>query len=209
MEFIRNEVELKKQAREERDKLKQQQSGSKNVSTSSEKKEEKKTVVLPKSLSDIQKRKLDKLMSDPSKEVYIPEPRKEWKPRTPMEFVRDVMGSSAGAGSGEFHVYQNAKKREQKRLDYLDRKALRDDLDSEFVDQVEENKRKAEETTAKKREKRLRKKKKKELAKKRKTDSTVTEKAEEEVESSEDEAEDEGGGGDKEAEEPHFVIGGE
>ena len=154
MEYIRNEVELKKQAREEKEKLKQKQSGNKDVSTTSAKTEEKKTVVLPKSLAEVQKRKLDKLMSDPSKDVYIPEPRKEWKPRTPLEFVRDVMGSSAGAGSGEFHVYQNAKKREQKRLDYLDRKSARDDLDSDFIEKVEENKRKADEVTSKKREKR-------------------------------------------------------
>jgi len=230
MDFIVNEVEMGKQARAEREAEKERllpkhakkptpttttstttdnNTADKNTSYT---KPPPQPVVLIKSTTDIMKRKLDKLMSDPTKEVYIPEPRKEWKPREPMEFVRDVMGSSAGAGSGEFHVYQNAKRREQKRLAYLDRKADRDDADQKFADQVEENKRKADEVTAKKREKRQRKKKKKVLAKKKKTtddgDATTTD-----VNGGVDDASsDEDNGNDedvvREEEEAHFVIGG-
>lgn len=54
------------------------------------------------------------------KAVPIPEKMSEWAPRPPPEFVRDVMGSSAGAGSGEFHVYRHLHRREYQRQDYMD-----------------------------------------------------------------------------------------
>jgi hypothetical protein len=39
--------------------------------------------------------------------------KKEVKP--PVEFVRNVQGSSAGAGSGEFHVYRAGRRKELER----------------------------------------------------------------------------------------------
>ncbi|XP_022106005.1 PRKR-interacting protein 1 homolog [Acanthaster planci] len=76
------------------------------------------------------------------------------------------MGSSAGAGSGEFHVYRGYRRREYARQMYIQKKAEQEGNEIEFQKKLEENQRKAEERTTKKREKRL-KKKQKMLQKKR------------------------------------------
>lgn len=39
------------------------------------------------------------------------------------EFVRNVMGSSAGAGSGEFHVYRHLRRKEYARQKFIQEKA--------------------------------------------------------------------------------------
>lgn len=41
------------------------------------------------------------------------------------DFVRNVMGSSAGAGSGEFHVYRHLRRKEYARQKYLKESAER------------------------------------------------------------------------------------
>lgn len=38
------------------------------------------------------------------------------------DFVRNVMGSSAGAGSGEFHVYRHLRRKEYARQKYIQEK---------------------------------------------------------------------------------------
>ncbi|XP_034188811.1 uncharacterized protein LOC117608205 isoform X1 [Osmia lignaria lignaria] len=120
-------------------------------------KEEEKPVVA-KTAVDLQRLKLQKLMKNPEKAVIIPERPKIKSTPTVPEFVRNVMGSSAGAGSGEFHVYRHLRRKEYARQKFIQEKGQKELLDEEYHRKLEENKKIAEEITAKKRAKRLKKK---------------------------------------------------
>ena len=69
---------------------------------------------------DKQRAQLDKLLKDPSKPAYIPPPPKEKTIRAAREMMKNVQGSSAGAGSGEFHVYKASRRREYERLKLME-----------------------------------------------------------------------------------------
>jgi len=107
---------------------------------------------------DVQRHRLEKLMKDPAKPAFIPEPRKEKDVNKAPDFVYNVMGSSAGAGSGEFHVYRQIRRKEYERQKVLDVRKTKDDLDEAFQIKREENAKAAADKTAKKRAKRLKKK---------------------------------------------------
>jgi hypothetical protein len=109
--------------------------------------------------TDIQRSKLDKLMKNPEKPVHIPEQRQAKDPNKAPEFVYNVMGSSAGAGSGEFHVYRQIRRKEHTRQKIMDDQKNADDLNEDFQAKVEENESLSAEKTAKKRAKRQQKKK--------------------------------------------------
>lgn len=70
-----------------------------------------------------QRVQLDRLLKDPTKPAYVPNAPKEKAIRPPREMMKNVQGSSAGAGSGEFHVYKASRRREYERLKLLDETA--------------------------------------------------------------------------------------
>lgn len=62
----------------------------------------------------------------------------------PPEIVANVQGSSAGAGSGEFHVYKAARRREYERIRLMEEESLREEQDEEWYKQQEANRAKDE-----------------------------------------------------------------
>uniref|UniRef100_A0A6G1SIM1 PRKR-interacting protein 1 n=1 Tax=Aceria tosichella TaxID=561515 RepID=A0A6G1SIM1_9ACAR len=110
---------------------------------------------------DNQRRKIEKLMENPRRVIDFPNSSmSNKKSYEPPEFVRNVMGSSAGAGSGEFHVYRHLRRKEMTRLKQLEEMSHSERLDAEFKSKLEETKRKAQERTMKKKMKREKKRKK-------------------------------------------------
>ncbi|GFR31729.1 PRKR-interacting protein 1 homolog [Trichonephila clavata] len=153
---------------------------------------------VPKTPIDFQKLKLERLMANPEKPVIIPEMPRERKGFTVPEFVRNVMGSSAGAGSGEFHVYRHLRRKEYTRQKVIDEKAETEKLDEEYQQKILENQRIMEERTAKKRAKRLKRKARLKMLKSLKKDQVkmdtsreTVKKSSSEEESSENEESDE------------------
>lgn len=163
-------------------------------------------LIIAKSPAEEQRLKLERLMRNPDKPAPIPDRAKEWNPRAPPEFVRDVMGSSAGAGSGEFHVYRHLRRREYQRQDFLDKMSDKQNADQNYLDKVEQNKKAAEERTAKRRKKRDKLKQKRLMAKKAKTESKDKKEDEADPSSDSNEGEDEEERED-DAEAPSFIMG--
>jgi len=90
--------------------------------------------------------------------VMIPNRPKDKSLPTPPDFVRNVMGSSAGAGSGEFHVYRHLRRKEYARQKCITESAKLEEEEREFQRKIDDHKKEAELKTAKKRAKRLKKK---------------------------------------------------
>ncbi|KAK0535596.1 hypothetical protein OC834_001461 [Tilletia horrida] len=108
---------------------------------------------------------LAKLMANPSKPVHIPAPPKEKELRAPRETMKNVSGSSAGAGSGEFHVYKHARRREYERIRLMEEKANKEKEQALFSEAQQAAAAASEAKTSKNRSRRD---KKKEAAAKRK-----------------------------------------
>ncbi|KAJ5950304.1 uncharacterized protein N7479_008717 [Penicillium vulpinum] len=101
------------------------------------------------------------LFKDPSKDLQLPNAP---KPRTvaslsaPPEIVTNVQGSSAGAGSGEFHVYKASRRREYERLRMMQSEVDNEKNDEAWEKERAETKRKDDEKTEKNRRRREKKK---------------------------------------------------
>lgn len=71
----------------------------------------------------LQANAIGKLFKNPDKPVSLPEPSKEKTIKPPPDIVKNVSSSTAGAGSGEFHVYKQARQREYERLSIMAERA--------------------------------------------------------------------------------------
>ena len=101
------------------------------------------------------------LFKDPSKDIKIPDPSKKKTSASlpaPPEIVANVQGSSAGAGSGEFHVYKASRRREYERVKLMDEELKKEKADEEYQRKLEEAKRRDEEKTDKNRKRREKRK---------------------------------------------------
>ncbi|KAI1460818.1 hypothetical protein F4805DRAFT_345182 [Annulohypoxylon moriforme] len=105
-----------------------------------------------------QAREVEVLFAKPDQEIRIPDSslsssKKRALP-PPPEIVTNVQGSSAGAGSGEFHVYKASRRREYERLRRMDEEVSEEREKEVFEKTKEERERKDDEKTRKNREKR-------------------------------------------------------
>ncbi|WOO84142.1 PRKR-interacting protein 1 [Vanrija pseudolonga] len=66
---------------------------------------------------------LERLLANPEKEIKIPDGPQERQMRAPRDMMKNVTGSSSGAGSGEFHVYKQSRRREYERIKIMEEKA--------------------------------------------------------------------------------------
>lgn len=100
---------------------------------------------------------LDALFANPNKPIQLPPSSDALaKPSSlaPPEIVSNVQGSSAGAGSGEFHVYKASRRREYERLRAMDEEKEKEEQDAEFKAKQEDMRSKDDEKTARNRAKR-------------------------------------------------------
>ncbi|CAF9905295.1 MAG: hypothetical protein HETSPECPRED_004942 [Heterodermia speciosa] len=112
---------------------------------------------------DAQATSVDALFAKPDLNIPLPSDStvsKKSAVPAPPEIVANVQGSSAGAGSGEFHVYKASRRREYERVKAMDEEVERERKDEEFERVKEEKKRKDEEKTEKNRRRREKKKNK-------------------------------------------------
>jgi hypothetical protein len=112
--------------------------------------------------SSAQAASLDALFSKPDQEIKVgPSTSLRKQPGPPPEIVANVQGSSAGAGSGEFHVYKASRRREYERLKAMDEEVAKEKEEEEWEREKREREERDREKTRKNREKRERLKLKK------------------------------------------------
>ncbi|KAH6673110.1 hypothetical protein B0J14DRAFT_654840 [Halenospora varia] len=107
---------------------------------------------------------IEHLFAKPDQEIRLPSTSTSLSKHNgsaPPEIVANVQGSSAGAGSGEFHVYKASRRREYERLRAMDEEVQKEKDESEWERERREREERDREKTRKNREKREKLKKKK------------------------------------------------
>lgn len=102
---------------------------------------------------------VEALFAKPDREIPIPTgtvTKKGLAP--PPEIVANVQGSSAGAGSGEFHVYKASRRREYERIKLMEEEVAKEEADAEFEKKRVEMRMKDEQKTGKNRKRREKRK---------------------------------------------------
>jgi len=135
---------------------------------------EKQLKFIAKNPTELARLRLERLTKNIDKPAPIPNPKREWKPAPPPEFVRNVVGASAAAGSAEYHIYRNQRQKEILRQNYLEQQAKKEVVKQEFEERRTQKQEEMEQKTAKKRAKRLKKKEKMKQHKKQKLADKTT-----------------------------------
>lgn len=102
--------------------------------------------------------KLEKLLANADRPVTLPQAPREKTIRAPHEMMKNVSGSSAGAGSGEFHVYKHSRRREFERVKLMEEAAEKERQAREFEQRQTEVQAELSAKTSKNRAKRDKKK---------------------------------------------------
>eukprot|EP00042_Codosiga_hollandica_P040644 m.352907 g.352907 ORF g.352907 m.352907 type:complete len:187 (-) comp55917_c0_seq1:56-616(-) len=167
---------------------------------------EKPELVILNSTTDHLRWRIEQMQRNPEAAANLPAPPKERAAPRPKEFNPNIHGSSAGAGSGEFHVYRHDKARETARQKWLDEQEVKRKRKEDFETTTAKKQEEDLSKTEKNRKKRQRRKQaqdkraKKDAESGPKKDSDKAAAGSDESDSGEEE--------DEEEAEPHFVIGG-
>lgn len=81
--------------------------------------------------SEIQRQQMVELLKHPEREIVIPKTEKRTL-SPPPELVSNIAGSSAGAGSGEFHVYKQARRKEFERMKIFEEEEIKEQTEKDF-----------------------------------------------------------------------------
>ncbi|KAI5356630.1 putative PRKR-interacting protein [Septoria linicola] len=114
--------------------------------------------------SSAQSQQVEALFANPDRDISLTASGKAKSLAAPPEIVANVQGSSAGAGSGEFHVYKASRRREYERQRLMDEETKEEEAEREFREKKEkreqEDREKLEKNRAKREKNKARKGKK-------------------------------------------------